>query len=519
MKKLLSVFSILICAMLLFAACGDQTDGGDDNTPAIKLVIYMSSLNTKAPDDEKHSRAIEEKYYKDTGIKIDLDVRLYTVEDLSTKVTLALSEKSQIDGICMHIGEDTGVNTFIRQDIAMELDELLEAYGPNILNVIDDRYFNSLRLNGHIYGIPSIQHSKDKAILVRKDWREAAGLPRPTTIAEFTQMLEAFKQRGSTVVPMVGQPWEIEDAFAGSFNTYPYHAYVYNSEGQLIPGSLHENRGALLKQLYDWASAGLWDPDNWNRQSESVINLMVNNRAGVYVFSPYLGYLIQIMRKVNLENPDAEWEVYTSLNGPTGETLGYYAVPESQDGFIIPKSSRNAATVIKYFNWMYASPENYELCAYGIKGEHWIDEGEGLRGFPAGKENLFLTNPPITGSFKFLNNILMSDRLLTVYTEEEVEIINQVRSAKVYSDLATGWLLPSISDKQASSDYVAAMDLLKSEVNSLAWAGLGNPLSIHSGSGKTKNQYYIDLVYTNGASYLNLLDTNFKRVVSEYEGR
>lgn len=501
----------LLCCLALAAAAGCGGQGGRNSgempKDRIELVIYISSLSSQTAGDVKAAEELEKKFWKDTGTAVKLTHKLYSTDDLNTKLNLAITAKEQVDAVILHYGDDTGLNPYIRNNIAMELDELIAAYGGNLTKNIPAETWNTYRMNGNIYAVPGYEASSCYGILMRKDWREAASLPFPETIGQFTAVLNAYKAKASGMVPIVGNPWDMERCLTGAFKTYPYFSYVLDDSNTLTLGSMHKNRGAFMKQLYDWTSAKLWDSDNQNRKVDSAQNLMVTEKAGAYAYSPYGENLIRVSRMVKIENPAAQFEVITSLKGPDGGTSGMYEIMPSLTGLMIPKASTNAATMIKYLNWMYSSADNYDLARYGIEGEHWVKDGADKYGFPSGKETLFMTTPPVSGTLNLIGNKNVSDRILNLYTAEEAGWMKQIRENTVFKDNLSGYLLPSIVDVNASNAFSLAAANLQMEVVAGAWAGIMDPLS--PVGGKTRQQHYTDLIYTNAAQYLSLLTTAY----------
>lgn len=105
-----------ICAMILsvlllfsagavFSAC----DGNGADGDAVTLTVYRARANnhTVGDDDDVVEAAIEEAFYADTGIKIDLVMRMYENDQLPDIVTTDIvSSRADVDAVMHTISAD-----------------------------------------------------------------------------------------------------------------------------------------------------------------------------------------------------------------------------------------------------------------------------------------------------------------------------------------------------------------------------------------------------------------------------
>lgn len=74
--------------------------------------------------------------------------------------------------------------------------------------------------------------------------------------------------------------------------------------------------------------------------------------------------------------------------------------------------------IIKFLNWVYKNPENYNLCRYGIEGKHWVNNGDGTYSYPEGKDE-YLVKAPYSGILTLVENQNISNLVYKGYSEEE----------------------------------------------------------------------------------------------------
>lgn len=349
----------------------------------------------------------------------------------------------------------------LKQDVSMDLADLLdnyehigEAIAPEVMNA-------TTTLTGEVVGIPSSVKSKTKGILIRKDYMTKAGYTEDKaeaaasggklkfcqTIDDFTDMMRKMKAEiPACTMPLIGNSYDIEFAItAGACGTpgYQYKSVIYNDDGSIdkvVPGWLSEGYDKVLGYEYLWQKEGLWEADNQVKTKEQRITDYSNGKGAIYCVDTNILELIDVARQVKAVDKNAEFTILGPLDavdaqGKAIENSGAFVeVSKATDCMIINKRSDKAELILAYFDWLYSDVKNYELCSYGIEGEHWVDAGEGYYAFPAGKEDRYLTNPPYSGVFKFLHNDDFAYRLFNNYTEEERGWIEKVESAKTIAN-------------------------------------------------------------------------------------
>ena len=497
-------------ACILFAAgislsvlSGCQSKPGE-KTPGEKttLVFHLAGSLKEGKNDAAVKEAIEKKFEEDTGIAIDLQLKLHSNEDFNTKVNLAISSKEQMDGIINYIGSNDGLNQFMsKPGFAADLTALIEDHAPEMKKIIPQIAFDTVTVDGKVLALPGVEHEHQFGILIRKDWLDDAGLALPKTLEEFEAALRAFKTRGDKVVPLVGAPWDVDRVILpGAYGLNSYSQRTLDADGKLVPGYLAPGYKQVLIKEYDWVKEGLWDRDNSTRPTSSMDNLFIGGQSGVYVQWPEITHLIEIARKTKAADPDAELEIIGPLTGPDGKS-GFAKQNMAFNGLLIPRSSKNAELVIKYVNWLCADQANYELAAYGIEGQDWVDKGDSLRAYPEGKEEEYLMQPPYSGAYKLLFNIKIADRVMTSYSEKERQWIENVRQYPAIADPSEGIFFPAL-DQDMKTKLDTQYNEFAGAVVSNAWAGMADPRDSFDGA--------VSVFRANAADYLAWLDEYYQ---------
>ena len=97
---------VLILLLLVLPGCTNQ------ESTANKLVVYIEYNGALGTEDDAVEKAIEEKFFQDTGIELDLQVEAVGTDMIGQKIVTARADTTQqIDGIVTHYGSDAPINT------------------------------------------------------------------------------------------------------------------------------------------------------------------------------------------------------------------------------------------------------------------------------------------------------------------------------------------------------------------------------------------------------------------------
>lgn len=493
--KIRKLLTFLLCVLLLsgiFVGCGGTNEpggGGQTETGDTKrLTIYLSDYIACSNDDEV-KKAIETKFKNDTGISIDLNFKLFAKSDFNSKFGNIVSRDTW-DAAVSYIGH-AGINSIaIDSEAATDLKDLLQLYGENILKVVDENALKATSYaDGSVMALPSVNNGKTHGVIIRKDWMDKVGYtvdPEDTTkkllktLDDFTDMLKKFDTEiPECNIPLRGYPYDVEDYItlgASGAVGYSTSTVTYNDDGtvkEVAPGAIDPNYKTALTYMQKWISGGLWEKDNRTIPTSTREAAWTTGNCGVYCANPEVTDLIRLARLCKKECPEAEFCIMPPLEGKNvdGETVkGYKETSSHSDGLVINKKSKNVDIDLKYIDWVYSSKDNYELCKYGIKGKHWVDAGDGLYGYPEDKEDEYMTNPPYSGCFAVLENVLLSDKILNVYTEEEIGWIEFIKNAPSYKSPVLDMMFPPIPSREASA-FQGAENTFFEQVIAKSWIG------------------------------------------------
>ena len=191
--KLKKVTALAMAAAMSLGMFGSMAASAEEDI--YEVVIQFPTLGTTPPDLQLVEDAINER----TESEIGVHVTFYPVSAFETNTTTSLmvSSGEKLD-LAISIFEG-GVANYVNQGMLLELDDLVEEYGQDILEAegvaMEGGYFN-----GALYGIPTEEKmGRVKAFEARKDLLDKYGIEydenKIYTAEELTEIFEVVPGR------------------------------------------------------------------------------------------------------------------------------------------------------------------------------------------------------------------------------------------------------------------------------------------------------------------------------------
>lgn len=380
----------LLAAALTLPACGSgakETKGAGPEQEAKPVKLHILTTDgggmfaAQAPASEK------EKYIKELSrlSGYDLEYELMTWgggADYNQQLALRFASRDLGD-LVMTSGISSNVHAgAVDQGVFLELDELLDKYGPNIKKNIPEEAWKSPRVmkDGKTYGIPILAAAPTTRIMfIRQDWLDKLNMDVPTTLDEFLQFAEGVKQNdlngdgdpnneyALAITDNIG--WS--DVFTGSFGVRPGAWQM--RDGQMEPDIIQPEMKeaiAFYKKLYD---NGYIHKDFVTKKQADRITEIFKGYVGSYgAAANQYGTFTDITKYIN--QPDAKTTMIVPPKGPRGES---YFQPQSEGidfVWVIPSTTKNPEEVIKFLDWAWGTPEAEKFFAFGIEGHNYTEK-------------------------------------------------------------------------------------------------------------------------------------------------
>ena len=191
MKNLNRILSIACALMLLIGCVPALAEGGLE---PVTLEWYVAT--DQLPDNQMVFDALN-AYFQE---KINATVNFHFVEpsEYSDKVSPILMSGQEVDIINANSG--IGYVDYVKKDSFLAIEDLLAKYAPKTFDMIPEGLWEAMKVDGHIYGIPSYKDSVQMySVMINETLANELGLELPATVRNYQDMVpilrEAFAKR------------------------------------------------------------------------------------------------------------------------------------------------------------------------------------------------------------------------------------------------------------------------------------------------------------------------------------
>ena len=381
-RKSLLVFSAMLLAVLILAACGDKdgsaskdgSGGNKDSDGAVNISI-MAKLHTPEVPDEKVLKLVEET------ANVELDIEWVPDNTYDEKLNTAFATGTLPQVVSVGFEHLDQFREAIEDDQFWEIGPYIDDY-ENLSNLKETIVENSM-IDGKLYGIYQGRPLSRQGIVYRKDWADNLGLSAPTTTEELFEMARAFTEDdpdGNGEDDTIGVT-DRGDLIYGAFKTASSWFGTPNNwgekDGELLPEFMFPEYVETMNFMKDLRDNGYINQDFPITSKEDSAAMIKNGTAGMKIGGMAdVGSLYNDAKEIE---PDIEFDVHNRIEGPNGE-FQTWAIPGFGGMFLFPKSATETEEELKdilaFYNEMMGE-EVANLIYWGEEGEHYtVEEGK-----------------------------------------------------------------------------------------------------------------------------------------------
>jgi putative aldouronate transport system substrate-binding protein len=364
MKRIAILFLAALVSTSVLAGCGKK-EAKIEEVENVEVLKHLGPYDKFDPNADPTAKVIEEI----TGQKIEYSV--LPAENAMEKLNLELAGEAKYNSVKLYRNQ---FDILVAKNVVLDLKPILESHGKNILEAIGKESWDSVTVDGKIYGIPE-KNSADiinASFFVRKDILDKNGLKMPETTDEFYNVCKELKAKGVEIPASLDQ--KLSNSIMGAFGV----AQEWNErDGKLVYRGLDDNYAKYLDFLKKMNDEGLlgqdWATIKFGDSQERFIN-----GDSVFIVSGWTkGKAIYDALKTNggVEKPEEAVAYIPSLKGPDG----YVGVPRDKGVnlvTVIPRYMEKEA--IQTIKWMdkKLEAENFKKFVIGEEGYHFtVKEG------------------------------------------------------------------------------------------------------------------------------------------------
>ncbi|GMA61090.1 extracellular solute-binding protein [Alicyclobacillus fastidiosus] len=404
-KKVMWSTGVVAALTTTVTGCGTSGNSGGSQTGS-SSVTQVSMFAAPGPDIiNLNTNAFTKYVEKKFGINITWDT--VPSSDQLTKQSLLLASGNYPDIFWNGNFTNSQAYQYGKEGAFIPLNSLIKQYAPNLekaMQTVPGLKQDMVAPDGNIYTIPNYNYCFH-CFWSAKYWINTKllkqyGLKMPTNTAQFTQVLEAFKQHG--LIPLTGAT--VTTSWHSNPVTFLMNAFIYDDGGSAEGGSWFEIKNGKpvfvpiqpqyeqgLEYIHSLYSKGLIDPSAFTQTNTSLETEVSQGKVGVVPNGSSTGFIDNYGAKGSNYQ---YWLTVPPLTGPSGaRNAAFYPSPAGGTFAITNKASQEEAIkIMKLINFIWnPNGTGTQMLDFGPEGTDWTTAKPGQLGLN-GKQGLFNTN-------------------------------------------------------------------------------------------------------------------------------
>lgn len=396
LRSLLALLLALCMLSSLMVGCTPK-DNAEDTKPADTKPADTKPADTK-PEEEELER-VDLVFWLVADKPADMDKVMEQVNalllekvnatvtfqyttwtDYVNKTSMILSSKEECDAISAHTWNN--FKTYASMDAYVDLEGIIQTVAPELYALGSEAIWDQCKVNGKLYGIPTmVQSYFANGLLYREDLRKKYDLPVPDSLENFVKYVIGIKENEpdqpifshSVSTASFNNPF----GFSGVLDCYDFHdttgvaglRYDYNNPQKMFDYWNSDQFRTDMKAMKQLADAGVWGKDVLNAPATGSFQ----DGGRVLTGGTHFVYL-NTVDQWKESHPD--WEVGFF---DQSEAFNYvYPTHPMNEGFAIPLACKDVERTLKVIELMYTDKEINNLLVYGIEGDHYTLDENGL---------------------------------------------------------------------------------------------------------------------------------------------
>jgi putative aldouronate transport system substrate-binding protein len=359
-------------------------------TEPIELgLMYRDHPNYPLKDDWSVLKHLEEDR------NVTFDIQSVPLADFEQKRSLLISSGDAADLIPSTYAAD--VETLTSGGALLPVSDYLD-YLPNFQDKVEkwglQEDLDRLRqADGKFYVLPGL-HENPKpsySVAIREDLWADAGLEDPKTWDEFADQLEVIKEENPELDYPYTERWSINgpmeatlQAAAGGFGTEAGWGY---GDGVTWNGSEYEYTGAsegykeLIAYFADLVDRGLLDPEGLTQEDDPAKAKFTTGKAAAIGSNDQEA----VVYRTGFEeagNKDAKVKHLVVPAGPAGNIMDATTGGQFESGIALSSKAAERddfVALLQFVDWLYYSDEGLEFAKWGVEGETYTKDADGVR--------------------------------------------------------------------------------------------------------------------------------------------
>ncbi len=365
-----------------------------------------------------------------------------------------------------------GPTQALEDGVIIDLAPYIEAgYAPNFKKILEENPEIAKQIttdDGRIYAFPAIGDPSvnvSQGFYFRGDMLEAVGKEAPETIAEWEEVLTAFKNDLGIEAPFTGTSVHLiggNSYLAGAFGTYSGY---YVKDGKVQYGFITEEYKEYIQTMVRWYENGLIDQNIFGNDSKATQTQLLNDKSAVAygAIGSAIGTFTNNAKANENTNPDfklvaVQYPVVNKGDEPVFINRSWDARTANQAA--ISGSCKNVEAAVAYLDFWYSEEGNL-LKNFGVEGVSY----EMVNGAPVYTDEI-MKNPDGLSIAQALGKYTRASqptvgKIDVRYYEQYYELQEQIDAMKLwnaYSDNAVSVLMPPTTQTAEEAEELAILE-------------------------------------------------------------
>lgn len=384
-KKLVASLLAATLAIGTLSGCGQSNNstssasgtsstesGTVDTSEEVNLTMYLYGSEGVANQDvlDELNKILKE------DINATLEIKYIDYSDTSTKYPLLWASGESFD---MAYSSSTAAVTYqslARQDVLVDITDMLDTYAPTLKEKLDSEAWDSMKVGGQIYGVPST-YSEFTAygFVSRDDLMEKYGITSISSIDDMEAYMDAALEDGWT--PLNGNSNLGMDMYRmfialtsdwidapGLPTTGPYLAGSVEDPSEIFHPAFTDEFVDFAKRMKEWSDKGYWSKDVLSASQDDKDNFYNGLSASYISHQPdWTGAYGTQQEK--LPGVETEFYCFPEENGKIIRKMG------CENCTVISKNSKYPERCLMMIEKLMTDERCYDLFQYGIEGRQY----------------------------------------------------------------------------------------------------------------------------------------------------
>ncbi|PFO06339.1 ABC transporter substrate-binding protein [Bacillus sp. AFS076308] len=394
-KRFTRFLLFVMSAALVLAGCSSKESSTSEGSGS-KGQPYQINMAYLTFTEMEDLPLVQDEINKIVKKKINATVKLVpiNVANYQQQTNLMLTGNDKLDLVVT--GANLGYSTQATKGQLLALDDLVKTHGKGILEVVPKRLLEGNKVNGKMYGIPSMRDwGSYYGFIMRKDIvdKYKIDLSQVKTFADLENVFKIVKEKEPTLTPVVntGRISVASIIAGGKFDILGDNLGVVSFKDKKIVNMFEEPEYVdAVKLARKWFQAGYIIKNSATSQDVAA-NIVKAGKGFGYFNHMKPGFDVQEKGITGYDMVSVKLtDVYSYTDAATGFNMS------------IARNSQNPEKAMELINLLYTDKDIMNLLDNGIEGKHYQVKSDGTIKLPDNvKESKY-----VFGQWQIGNNFL-----------------------------------------------------------------------------------------------------------------